>query len=92
MRSEILDQKEQQESIKQKITTPFLTKYEKARLLGTRALQLSMNADTMIDTKGEYDCFKIAIMELEQRKIPLIIRRHLPCKNFEDFRIEELEF
>lgn len=92
MKSEILDQNEKQESIKKKITRPFLTKYEKARMLGTRALQLSMNADTLIDTKGEDDCFKIAMMELEERKIPLIIRRHLPCNNFEDFTIDELEF
>lgn len=92
MKYEILDKKEKQELTEEKITRPFLTKYEKARMLGTRALQLSMNADTTIDTKGEDDCFKIALMELEQRKIPLIIRRHLPFQKFEDFTIDELEF
>ena len=92
MKYEILDKKEKQELTEEKITRPFLTKYEKARMLGTRALQLSMNADTTIDAKGEDDCFKIALMELEQRKIPLIIRRHLPFQKFEDFTIDELEF
>ena len=85
MKYEILDKDKNQKITDNKITTPFLTKYEKARLLGTRALQLSMDADTTIDTKGEVDCFKIALMELEQRKIPLIIRRHLPFQKFEDF-------
>ena len=89
MNTEIVDKKECSKTIKKKVTTPFLTKYEKTRLLGTRALQLSMNAQTTIDTKGEYDCLKIAIMELEQRKIPLIVRRYLPSGDFEDFTMEE---
>ena len=36
-------------------TTKFMTKYERARVLGTRALQISMNAPVMVDTKGESD-------------------------------------
>ena len=33
----------------QRITTRYMTKYEKARVLGTRALQISMNAPVMVD-------------------------------------------
>ena len=32
-----------------RITTRYMTKYEKARVLGTRALQISMNAPVMVD-------------------------------------------
>ncbi|RMZ78043.1 hypothetical protein DV737_g3999, partial [Chaetothyriales sp. CBS 132003] len=53
-------------------TTPYMTKYERARVLGTRALQISMNAPVLVDLEGETDPLQIAIMELNQKKIPLI--------------------
>ncbi len=55
-----------------------MTKYERARVLGTRALQISMNAPVLVDLEGETDPLQIAIMELNQKKIPLIVRRYLP--------------
>lgn len=36
-------------------TTPYLTKYERARILGARALQISMNAPVMVTLDGETD-------------------------------------
>lgn len=92
MTSEIIQSEEYKKSNKKRVTTPFLTKYERTRLLGTRALMLSENAQTTIDTKGESDVLKIAVMELEQRKIPLMIRRYLPSGDFEDFSIDDLQF
>ena len=74
----------------QRNTTRYLTKYEKARVLGTRALQISMNAPVHIDVQGETDPLKIASMELDQKKLPLIIRRFLPDGSFEDWAVEEL--
>ena len=59
-------------------TTPFMTKYERARILGTRALQISMNAPVLVDLEGETDPLQIAIKELREKKIPLIVRRYLP--------------
>jgi DNA-directed RNA polymerases I, II, and III subunit RPABC2 len=59
-------------------TTPYMTKYERARVLGTRALQISMNAPVLVDLEGETDPLQIAIMELNQKKIPLVVRRYLP--------------
>jgi DNA-directed RNA polymerase I, II, and III subunit RPABC2 len=73
-----------------RVTTKYLTKYERARVLGTRALQISMNAPVMIDPKGETDPLKIARVEMEQRKIPMIIRRYLPDGAFEDWGLDEL--
>jgi DNA-directed RNA polymerases I, II, and III subunit RPABC2 len=74
----------------ERITTRYLTKYERARVLGTRALQISMNAPVMVDLDGETDPLKIAEKELRERKIPIIIRRYLPDGSFEDWSVDEL--
>ncbi|KAJ5758220.1 uncharacterized protein N7511_006914 [Penicillium nucicola] len=74
----------------QRTTTPYLTKYERARVLGTRALQISMNAPVLVDLEGETDPLQIAMKELNQKKIPLIIRRYLPDGWYEDWTCEEL--
>ena len=74
----------------QRMTTRYLTKYEKARVLGTRALQLSLNAPPMVELEGETDPLQIANKELREGKIPLIIRRFLPDGSFEDWSLDEL--
>ncbi|XP_037088237.1 DNA-directed RNA polymerases I, II, and III subunit RPABC2-like [Pollicipes pollicipes] len=71
-------------------TTPFMTKYERARVLGTRALQIAMCAPVMVELEGETDPLQIAMKELKQRKIPIIIRRYLPDGSYEDWGIDEL--
>ena len=77
-------------SQRDRITTRYLTKYERARVLGTRALQISMNAPVMVDLDGETDPLKIAMKELRERKIPIIIRRYMPDGSHEDWSIDEL--
>jgi len=62
----------------------FLTKYERARVLGTRALQLSLNAISTVDTTNMTDPLKIAEKELTEGKIPIIVRRRLPDGNYVD--------
>jgi DNA-directed RNA polymerases I, II, and III subunit RPABC2 len=74
----------------ERITTRYLTKYERARVLGTRALQISMNAPVMVDLDGETDPLRIAEKELRERKIPIIIRRYLPDGSHEDWSVDEL--
>jgi len=107
-------------------TTPYMTKYERARVLGTRALQIryalagfllfcggvnrllgvvetiycwyadvvwlddSMNAPVLVDIEGETDPLQIAIKELREKKIPLVVRRYLPDGWYEDWTCEEL--
>lgn len=71
-------------------TTRFMTKYERARILGTRALQLSYNAPPMVETRDETDPLKIAMMELKENKIPIIVRRYLPDGSYEDWHASEL--
>lgn len=73
-----------------RITTPYLTKYERARVLGTRALQIAMCAPVMVELEGLTDPLKIAMKELKARKIPIIIRRFLPDGSYEDWSINEL--
>lgn len=74
----------------QRSTTPYMTKYERARILGTRALQISMNAPVLVDLEGETDPLQIAIKELSQQKVPLVVRRYLPDGSFEDWGCDEL--
>ncbi|CAD5123135.1 unnamed protein product [Dimorphilus gyrociliatus] len=73
-----------------RMTTPFMTKYEKARVLGTRALQIAMCAPIMVELERETDPLAIAMKELKAKKIPIIIRRYLPDGSYEDWGIDEL--
>ncbi|KAH9370465.1 RNA polymerase II subunit RpII18 [Haemaphysalis longicornis] len=73
-----------------RITTTYMTKYERARVLGTRALQIAMCAPVMVELEGETDPLQIAMKELKARKIPIIIRRYLPDGSYEDWGIDEL--
>lgn len=73
-----------------RMTTPYLTKYERARVLGTRALQISMNAPVMVDLDGETDPLEIAAKELREKKVPFTIRRYLPDGTYEDWSVSEL--
>ena len=78
---------------KERITSTFLTKYERARILGTRALQLSKNAPPMVVPQpGETDPYKLAERELAARKIPFIVRRYLPDHTYEDWKLSELTY
>lgn len=73
-----------------KVTRKYMTKYEKARILGIRALQISMNSPLMTDPDGETDPLRIAKKELRERKIPIVIRRHLPDNTYEDWKVDEM--
>ena len=74
-----------------RITKPFLTKYEKAKILGIRSQMLSNGSHPMINVSNDItDTLDIAKEELKQGVIPLFIRRYLPNKEYEDWRIEEL--
>ena len=88
------DKSENEEKKREHNTTPFLTKYEKARIIGARALQISKNSPILISTEelgGETDPIVIAEMELRAGKIPFIIRRYLPNGSYEDWPVKELK-
>ena len=74
-----------------RVSVAFLTKFEKARILGTRALQISYNAPVMVDPGMEIDPIKIAEMELAQDKLPFILVRNLPDGRLEQWNIKDLK-
>ncbi|KAJ9679257.1 hypothetical protein PVL29_021244 [Vitis rotundifolia] len=85
------EEKEVQETVERpRKTSKYMTKYERARILGTRALQISMNAPVMVELEGETDPLEIAMKELRERKIPFTIRRYLPDGSYEDWGVDEL--
>lgn len=91
MEVDIIDNSQAQtKAISERITTKYMTKFERARVLGTRALQISMNAPVMVPLEGETDPLEIARKELRERKIPITIRRYLPDGSYEDWPIDDL--
>ena len=73
-------------------TIPFLTKYEKTRVLGQRAKQILSGSNPYIDVNKEIiDSYIIAEMELKAKKIPFIIRRPLPNGGCEYWKLKDLE-
>jgi len=57
-----------------------LTKYEKARIIGARALQISMGAPLLIDRKEEINTIDLAKKEYEAGVLPMSIKRVMPEK------------
>ncbi len=77
-------------SAEQRRTIPFLTRFEKARVVGKRAMQISKGAPSLVDVGNLDNPVDIALKELKERKLPYIIRRPLPNGMFEDWRLDEL--
>lgn len=76
----------------ERITKPFLFDFERVRILGERAKQISMGAKPMIKNIETYDPKRIAKMELEQKVLPLIILRELPDGRIEKWKVSELQY
>lgn len=73
-------------------TIPILTKYEKTRILGQRAKQLNNGAKPLVKfAENIIDGYLIALKELEEKKIPIIIRRPLPNGASEYWHLRDLE-
>ena len=73
-------------------TLPFLTKYEKTRVLGQRTKQIECGAIPFIKVpEGIIDAHIIADLELQEKKIPFIIRRPIPGGGSEYWNLNDLE-
>ena len=71
---------------------PTLTRFEKARIMGARALQLSLGAPVFIEIpKNATTSLEIAMEELNQRVIPIVIRRTLPNSDYQNIPIDKFE-
>ena len=74
-----------------KIGPIFLTRYEKARIIGARSLQISFGAPILIEKpKDMIDPIKIAMLELKAGILPLTIRRENPNEEYQDIPISKL--
>jgi DNA-directed RNA polymerase I, II, and III subunit RPABC2 len=68
---------------------PTLTRFEKARIVGARSLQLSLGAPPFIEIpKNARTSLDIAMEELDRKVIPIIIRRVLPNGDFQNIPID----
>jgi DNA-directed RNA polymerase subunit K/omega len=50
------------------------TRYEKARVLGARSLQIAMGAPAFVDVKGNEEPMEMAKREMEEEKLPITVK------------------
>ena len=76
------------------IGPPRMTRFEKARIVGARALQIAMGAPVLIDTAGSVSSgsIDIAMKELKDKVLPMTVRRRLPDGTFQDIPIQWFEW
>jgi DNA-directed RNA polymerase I, II, and III subunit RPABC2 len=85
------------EAVKQpRVTREFYTKYEYTALLATRAQQLAEGAKPLVSLDGlkpsdPMFIWSVAKREIEQRKLPFLLRRQLPNGTSEYWSTQELE-
>jgi DNA-directed RNA polymerase subunit K/omega len=73
------------------IGPPKLTRFERARIVGARALQIAMGAPILIEQeKAPTNPIDIALQELEIAILPITIRRTLPDETYEDIPLKWL--
>lgn len=73
------------------ITRPYLTKYEKTKVLSERGQQLSNGSKSFLKNPETYSTVtEIALEELRQNKIPFIIRRPI-SNHYEYWKLEDLK-
>lgn len=74
-----------------KIGPPKLTRFERARIIGARSLQLSMGAPILAELPEEMsDPIDIALTELKDGVLPMTLRRVLPDRSWQDIDLQVL--
>jgi len=74
-----------------KVGPPKLTRFERARIVGARSLQIAMGAPPFISLEGGYrGPIEVATAELEEDALPISIRRALPDGTTQDIPIRAL--
>ena len=68
-----------------------ITRFERARIIGARALQLSLGAPILVDLPGSVsDSIDIALAELDEDALPMTLRRTLPDRSYQDIVLSDL--
>ena len=91
-KSEILDHTElyHKYNVETKNTKPFITKFEKIKIISIRSQQLSNGAtSTIVVPKSITNTTDIAELEFKHKKIPFFIRRFRPDNTYEDWRLTD---
>ncbi len=78
-------------TIEIRIGPPKLTRFERARIVGARALQISLGAPILVELPASVsDPIDIGLRELEEDTLPMTIRRTLPDKSWQDIALSTL--
>jgi DNA-directed RNA polymerase I, II, and III subunit RPABC2 len=73
------------------IGPPKLTRFERARIVGARALQISLGAPILAAIPNNVlDPIDVAIVELQEKVLPMTIRRTLPEGSYQDIPLIDL--
>ena len=81
-----------EEMKKKYISKPFLTKFEKTKIISERSQQLSNGAVSFLKNPKNYKTvYEIAFEELKQKKLPFIIRRPV-ANGYEYWKLEDFRF
>lgn len=83
------------ETINKKRTKPYMSVYEYAALVSARAAQLTSRFEGSspkipLLTSQDYDPMYIAMREIKEKSVSLVVRRHLPDGTTEDFNLQEM--
>lgn len=79
-----------EEKFKVEIGPPWLTKYEKARIIGIRALQIALGAPVLVKVGKDASPVDIAEKELKERVLPIIVVRWTPSGRYQEIPLKYL--
>ncbi|MEM4444712.1 MAG: DNA-directed RNA polymerase subunit K [Thermofilum sp.] len=84
------EQSAHEEKIKIEIGPPWLTRYEKARIIGIRALQIALGAPVLVKAERGSSPVEIAEKELREGALPIIIVRWTPSGRYQEIPLKYL--
>lgn len=81
---------------KEKISKPLMTKYEFNQIISLRTNQIALGSPIFLESstiiiKSNMELRKIAITELQEGRLPYIIKRQLPNNKYECYRIKDMD-
>ncbi|MGI0078090.1 MAG: DNA-directed RNA polymerase subunit K [Nitrososphaerales archaeon] len=84
-------EQESRDTFEVTIGPPKLTRFERARIIGARSLQLALGAPPFIKVEASvHNPIDIAVSELDHKVLPINIRRTLPDGQYEDIPLDIL--
>jgi DNA-directed RNA polymerase subunit K/omega len=87
--------KDQYQPSKTRKTKPYMSDYEYCALISARAVQLTSRFEGIapkikLESPKDYDPMYIAMREINEKLVDLVVRRHLPDNTTEDFMVKEM--